>query len=219
MSSRSSTDHPTMKLDIMIVPNAIQVLLDQKVDTTGYCVSNVSGLYACFQGRLIHTDHIDLPKAIASVVPGLRQHCSYERFPCELFLGKKENDIVMVDLIGENDPVTVELRCKTQDYRYASCGKFEDLLYELTKSFGGMYSDTILPYSTQLACLLVNHERVSRAFGKPVIDPLKFRFSDSYINICRMEVDRNTSMGKFAAPSTCPSMALPNADETSIHYV
>ena len=101
-SSASNTGRPTMKLDIMIVPNAIQVLLDQKVDTTGYCVNNVSGLYACFHGKLIHTDHIDLPEGIASVVPGLRSHGIYDHFPCELFLGKKENDIVMVDLIGEN---------------------------------------------------------------------------------------------------------------------
>ncbi|XWV26617.1 putative orfan [Tupanvirus soda lake] len=180
----------TLYGDIFIVPNSLQVC-----DNTGsyaYTVENTKGLQVCFEGWMTNEEcknwsahHYE--KFDGAVVS--------DRFPVELFMGKREGDIVEMVISGKK----CALRCAQLPYRYGSNGtvKFEDLLYDLTQSFGGVCSQTYfappLHERSQHAMLLANHERYARSIGRDSVEPTKFRYVDSYIKQCKLDTGIETA--------------------------
>jgi len=69
--------------------------------------------------------------------------------------------------------------CKQQPYRYGK-QNFENLLYDLSDSFGGVcspgYFDPPLDKQSQRALLLANHEKYARSLNFPIKKPKTFRY-------------------------------------------
>ena len=168
--------------DIFIVPNSLQICDDH--GDYCYSVNNCKGLQVCLNGWLTN-DKCD----------NWCSHC-YEKFggksvrdkfPVELFMGKREGDTIEVSV----DDIKMILTCRQLPYRYSNGGtiKFEDRLYDLTQSFGGVcrekYFNPPLHERSQRSMIIANHERYARLLGLPLIEPTKFRYIEGFTNQCR----------------------------------
>lgn len=98
---------------------------------------------------------------------------------------KREGDSVEFASSG----IKIVVNCVQTKYRYANNGNFEDLLYNLTQSFGGCcdeaYYKPPLSKRSQLAFFVTNHERYARSIGQELKDPTSFRFASCYVDQCR----------------------------------
>lgn len=177
----------TLEADIFIIPNSLQIC-DSKVsdDVYDYNVTNVTGLQVCFEAWITNRDCsnwnlILYPKLGCKIT---------SKIPIEPFIGKKEGDIVELFVNGKR----IFVRCIQKKYKYNSHGAFEDLLYNLSKSFGGIcppsYYNPPLSEKSQMAFFIANHEKISRTYCKEVIDPVSFRFSNKYIEQCKHDSDK-----------------------------
>lgn len=175
--------------DILIVPNAPSICDHKSIDKYGYSVLGISGIQVCFPAYIIGSDERNW---MSSGHPMLKGSRLSDKIPCELFYGKKEGDIVNLSFMGKDDkPITCKLNINTQKYKYREQGRFEDLLYYLTQSFGGVcdasYFSPPLHERSQRAMLLVNHEKYARSVSKCIVEPTRFRFSSSYIKQCEID--------------------------------
>ncbi|XWV25356.1 putative ORFan [Tupanvirus deep ocean] len=176
----------TLYGDIFIIPNSLQIHND--TGTYTYTVDNFKGLQVCFEGWITNSECENWIRHGYSKLNG--DYIS-EYFPVELFMGKREGDTVEIVIFGKK----CVLRCAQLPYRYSGNGtiKFEDMLYDLTQSFGGVCSPSYftppLSETMQRAMLIVNHERYARSINKDSIDPVKFR----YYNNCNEQCKKDTS--------------------------
>jgi len=113
-----------------------------------------------------------------------------ERFPVALFVGKKEGDQVVLTIQG----VPIVLTCRQLNYKYSENGCFEDLLYNLTQSFGGIcspsYFDPPLSKISQMSFIISAHENYARLSGFPIVEPSAFRHGTVYTKECRLESEK-----------------------------
>ena len=180
--------------DIFIVPNPIGVY-DFKTNAI-FCFPSHSirdlGLQVCFEAVIIYDDY----KNINAHVYGMTGKSCTQIVPIELFLGKKEGDIVKL-VIDSNEVIVT---CDQLKYKYANQGSFETTLYELTKSFYNLNDEKnyqpALSKRTQMALLIVTHERYARSVGFEPIEPTKFRYASNYIDQCKIDA--------LAIPYICP---------------
>jgi hypothetical protein len=164
--------------DIFIVPNSLQICDDH--GTYGYTVDNCKGLQVCFIGWLTNDQCENWADHSYEKFGNIKLS---NKFPMELFMGKCEGDTIELSVKG----IKMVLTCRQQPYRYGNNGKtkFEEILYDLTKSFGGVcnknYFDPPLLEGSQCIMIIANHERYARSLEFPSIEPANFRFADVYI--------------------------------------
>jgi hypothetical protein len=176
-------DKKTLYGDIFIVPNSLQVCDFYKFDDYGYDVENVSGLQVCFEGWIINDECKNWSRYCYKEFES--SHIC-DRFPVKLFMGKHEGDTVEVTIRGRK----VVLFCLQTPHRYGE-RKFEEVLYDLTQSFGGIcapcYYKPPLCENSQYAILLANHEKYSRSMGFQIKEPTCFRYLTDYTEKCNSE--------------------------------
>lgn len=164
--------------DIFVIPNSLQICDDNGL--YGYAVEDVNGLQVCFEGWITNDEcdnwschHYDK----------IGDNFS-NKIPVELFMGKKEGDTVNMTIHGKQVVVT----CRQKEYRYSK-NAFENVLYNLTKSFGGVcassYFSPPLCERSQMAMILSTHEKYARSLNMPIVEPNTFNYSKSYINQCK----------------------------------
>lgn len=151
-------------LQITIIPNSIQVRNIKEFDYEGTHNENEP----CFEAWIgdEQQNWCRNPPKGQSRIP--------ERIPCCLFYGIKEGDKVV--LLLKDRKYTVE--CRQLNTKWGD-KNFEETLYDLSSSFGGVYSpmETYDPNQEQQKKLLIlNHQKICAALGKPVKDPTKFRY-------------------------------------------
>lgn len=166
--------HPeVLYADIFMYPNSLQVCED--FGMYGYVVQNSKGLQVCFESWITNSECENW---------GRHGHPKVGRFsdriPVELFMGKREGDQVELVING----FTVIVTLAQEKYRYHSYGKFENLLYDLTKSFGGIcdkkYFTPELSEKEQANMLYANHENYCRSLGFEIVEWSKFRYYRQY---------------------------------------
>ena len=164
--------------DIFIVPNSLNICEDH--GEYSYSVDNCVGLQVCLQGWLTN-DACD--NWCSHYYEKFHDKRVNERFPVELFMGKREGDTVELS-IGS---IKMILTCRQLPYRYGNI-KFEDRLYDLTQSFGGIccekYFNPPLHKRSQQSMIIANHERYARSLGLPSIEPTKFRYVEGFTKQC-----------------------------------
>ena len=165
----------TLYADIFMYPNSLQVCEDSGF--YGHNVQNATGLQVCFQSWIISDDCSNW---------GSDSHPEVGRFsdriPVSLFMGKREGDQVELEINGYKIIVTLS----QLKYKYACYGKFEDSLYDLTKSFGGICSEKYFTHSleekSQAKMLYENHKAYSQSLGFEVVKPESFRYYNENLN-------------------------------------
>lgn len=171
-----------LKGDIFIVPTSLNICDDRRNDQYGYDITNIYGLQVCFEGIITSPEcdnwschqHPKLENKITS------------RFPVELFMGKKEGDTI--EFIINN--IKINVTCNQLNYKY-NMNTFENVLYDLTQSFGGVcsaqYYKPLLTERSQMYLLIANHEKYSRSIAKEPKEPNTFKYSKNYIDNCKTE--------------------------------
>ena len=166
--------------DIFIVPNSLSIY--DNVDLECYDTENIQGLQVCFQAWITNDECENWCRHSYDKF-GLNIS---EHFPVELFLGKREGDEVDLMIKGKSVVVT----CRQQKYKYGS-DSFENILYHLTKSFGGVCSskhfNPPLSCRSQLAMYVVNHERFARSHGFEIVEPIHFNCRICYSEQCKAD--------------------------------
>ena len=165
----------TLYADIFMYPNSLQVCED--FGLYGYNVQNTTGLQVCFESWITDSECDNWGRHKHPKVGSFS-----DRIPVSLFLGKREGDQVELQINGYKIIVTLA----QSKYRYARYGKFEDLLYDLTQSFGGICSSSYftptLDKKSQVNILYENHKAYSQSLGFDVINPEQFRYYNENLN-------------------------------------
>lgn len=162
--------------NIYIIPNSLQIC--DSVGEYPHDVENVRGPQVCFRGR-ITSEECD------NWCWQRRKEFAYEYikdlFPVEMFMGKREGDTVELTLKGRK----VVLKCLQLPCEYGR-KKFEELLYDLTQSFGGVCPDFIfeppLSRDTQRVMFIANHKKYCESMGFEIKEPMDFRYYKTYTN-------------------------------------
>lgn len=103
------------------------------------------------------------------------------KFPVELFMGKKEGDLVELNLFGER--YSVRLSQLTRDFN-----SFESVLFYLTKSFTGVSNPENyhpkLSIKEQIYMIISSSDKYARSIGKEPENPTMFIRGDLFIELC-----------------------------------
>ena len=157
--------------DIFLYPNSLQICED--VGEVKYSVDGYHGLQVCAEVWITSQESGNWNDSGHPRLPGIISRY----FPVDLFYGKKEGDTVETSIRG----IPVILKCSQSSYRYAGYGCFENLLYSLTRSFGGCVSPSYykppLSEASQRCFLIANHEKYARSLNLPVIESAKFKYA------------------------------------------
>ena len=175
-ASENQAQSEVLEGEIFIIPNSIQVVFPYPKDQYGYSCRSTNaedlseGPRACFEGWICNDECANWAR---HSYPRLTTKIN-DRFPVDLFMGKREGDVVEFLLGGKN----VRLRCSQLNHRYANYGNFQDVMYNLTQSFGGIYQDAgiDLTKEQQRELLIDNHIHYARSIDKPLVNPSKFRY-------------------------------------------
>ena len=183
--------------DIFIVPNSLQICDDH--GSYGYNVQDVTGLQVCFEAWMTNDE---CENWSCHYYDKFNKKRISDRMPVELFIGKREGDTVEVTING----IKAILTCAQKSYRYSS-DSFENLMYHLTQSFGGLvdasYFSPPLTNESQRAMIIANHERYARSLGFGPKNPETFRHNkplEAAINTETnetKEVPATTDNGRF----------------------
>jgi hypothetical protein len=171
--------------DIFVIPNALHICDNYDNGYPfGYTMDNYNGLQVCLTGWLTNAE---CENWCTCSYKKLGEKWLSDKFPIELFMGKREGDIVKINFKN----MELVLTCKQLPYRCSNNGttKFEDALYDLTKSFGGAcdnanYWNPPLSKISQCAMMIAAHERYARSLGLPLVEPSKFRYAATDIKLC-----------------------------------
>lgn len=167
--------------DIFIIPNCLQICEDHGI--YGYDIDNVQGLQVCFEGWITSDECENWCRHGCKLLGGKKFS---DKFPIELFIGKKEGDVVEL-LINDKK---INVTCRQQPYRYGN-QNFEDMMYTVTQSFGGVCAPTYfnppLSERSQRAMILVAHERYTRSLNLPTKEPMDFKYASNYIDQCKSD--------------------------------
>ena len=159
--------------NIFIIPSPLQIFSD--IGTFKYDVQNIKGPRVCLRGQIIDDDYNNLTN----------YHCEKigkkisDKFPLDLFMGKKEGDTIELMINSKYIILTCSQKKSFEDANKTK--PFEDLLYDLTQTFGGVCPETSFkpPFSKykQKLMLIENHENYARSHNFAILDPETFKFA------------------------------------------
>lgn len=183
-----------------ITPNQCQPVA--VVSNTGqyrYDCLDVTGNQVCFEG-VIYSNPLRIESWSNSNYdcPLGRNISKY--IPLCLFHGKREGDTIDLKFFNkkyEAVTVTVQLCSGIQS------GNFQDILYDRTHGFAGVYvfsDDPNAPTrATQYYSIILAHELYAKSIGKPIIHPNNFRCSSSWILCMKEEIKEAPILNKIPA--------------------
>lgn len=159
---------------IFMYPGSLKICQDSGI----YCydVENITGLQVCFESCINSDECKNWGRYGHPEIGKFR-----ELMPVKLFMGKKEGDTVELLIKGKKIIVTID-QLNSKYFRY---GAFHDFLYDMTKSFGGIYSSHYFtpPLCEKRQCemLINNHKLYSESIGYEIVQPNDFRYNNEYL--------------------------------------
>lgn len=169
-----NTTNDAIYADIMIKSQSLTVCDSQGIYK--YSILGISGSQVCFEAIVSNAECKDW---FANPKSG----CFTNLFPVSIFMGKKEGDLV--ELRTENQLFIV--KCSQTK---SSSTSFEDQLYTLSASFGGvneMPDNDLMTEKLQNSMIVQNHQQYAKSIGHPVIEPKNFLYAQDYIKQCEQD--------------------------------
>ena len=152
---------------IYVIPTPLQVYENQ--GEYHYDVQDIKGPQVCFRGCIISDDYKNWSSYYHKKIGKIS-----DWFPVELFMGKKEGDLVELTIHNKY----VILTCLQKPYASGSI-TFENTLYNTSQSFAGIYypKDFQKPITKeyQELMLITNHIKYSRSHNFEITHTFRFK--------------------------------------------
>ena len=192
--------YETVNAFVFINPKGLSIIHSRPQFTGNYKVNGFDGFQACFDAIIV--------SQFTSSSNGYKKLETY--LPVEPFKGKTENDTV--ELIfdkkdtyrdsmsffpkeDQSGKVKFIVTCKQLESKYHGLGKFEDALYKMCMSFGGVrglsddYRDYMpLSERSQMYIIYLNYETYAQSIGKSIENPTKFSYANSYVDLITVDI-------------------------------
>ena len=158
-----------LKMSKEILYGEIYISQVEAVDVCdNYSVQNVENQQVCFNGFITNKQTNNWSDGTH---PKLKPFNCY--YPIELFIGKKEGDVVELQIQGYKIMAT----CKQLPYTNQT---FEQTLHKLTQSFGGVCTPGLfgvtLSKKEQRQMIIDAHVKYAQSVGLKCQDPKTFQF-------------------------------------------
>lgn len=167
------------------------VAVVRATDDYNYDCLNVTGNQVCIQG-IIFEDPDKIRSWSSKESPVLGRKIS-NKFPLCLFFGKKAGDTVdLIFLNKAKQQVTVTVTLYVPGTK-----SFQDILYERTTGFGGVYDadyEDDLPRVMQYCMITAAHQQYADSVGKPASLPNTFRHSSGWIECMKEESSKKPKL-------------------------